>query len=166
MLLQLTSSEVLSAACDGKSLCVIAFLPHLLDCQSQCRQKHLTMLQTLGERFKQKQWGWLWSQGAVQKQLEESLDIGGFGYPAMVVVNRKKGYFATLRGAFSHESISEFLRDLSYGRGQTSTVRGAKLPEPTTVEPWDGKDGSLPVVEELDLSDVELEDLSSEREEL
>lgn len=54
------------------------------------------------------------------------------------------------------------MRDLSYGKGKTSSVPGGKNADVEVVEPWDGKDGELPGIdaeEEIDLSDVELEDL-------
>lgn len=163
---QVTSGDVLKAACEQHGLCVMAFLPHILDCQSECRNAHLADLARLGERFKQKQWGWLWSEAGAQLALEAAVDIGGFGYPAMVVVNRKKGSFATLRGPFTFDGINEFLRELSYGRGSTSAIRGASLPEAGAVPAWDGRDGQLPDEEEIDLSDVELDDLPDGRDEL
>ncbi|XP_037082891.1 protein disulfide-isomerase A6 homolog [Pollicipes pollicipes] len=161
---QVTSNAVLKEACEDHGLCVIAFLPHILDCQSACRDAHLADLARLGERFKQKQWGWLWSEAAAQSALETSVDIGGFGYPAMVVVNKKKGSFATLRGPFTFDGINDFLRDLSYGRGSTSTIRGASLPTADEVPAWDGKDGELPEEEDIDLSDVELDELPPKTE--
>jgi len=61
--------------------------------------------------------------------------------------------YSLLRGSFSYDGINEFLRDLAYGRGSSSTLRGAKLPTIHKTDQWDGKDGELPVVEEdtLDL---------------
>lgn len=70
--------------------------------------------------------------------------------------------FFLFKGSFGKSGISEFLRDLSYGKGKTSSVPGGKNADVETVEPWDGKDGELPGAdagEEIDLSDVELEDL-------
>ncbi|KAF0311214.1 Protein disulfide-isomerase A6 [Amphibalanus amphitrite] len=163
---QITSDKVLKEACEEHGLCVIAFLPHILDCQSECRNGHLSDLGRLGDRFKQKQWGWLWSEAVAQPELETAVDIGGFGYPAMVVVNKKKGSFATLRGPFNFDGINEFLRELSYGRGSTSAIRGATLPAAAAVPAWDGKDGELPEEEDIDLSDVELDDLPEKKDEL
>ena len=97
-----------------------------------------------------------------QLKFEEALNVGGFGYPALAVVSSKKMKYSTLTGSFSHDGINEFLRDLSYGKGRTSPVKGAKFPPIETIEPWDGKDGELPVEEDIDLSDVELEDLGKE----
>lgn len=51
-----------------------------------------------------------------------------------------------------------FCRDLSYGRGNTAPVKGQELLKIVKTEPWDGKDGELPVEEDLDLSDVDLDE--------
>lgn len=97
-------------------------------------------------------------EGGKQPKVEEALEIGGFGYPAMAAVNYKKLKYTSLRGSFSNDGIYEFLRDISFGRGQTAPVRGANVPKVDTVEPWDGKDGQLPEEEDIDLSDVKLDD--------
>jgi len=52
-----------------------------------------------------------------------------------------------------------FFRDLSYGRVSsiTGTLRG-DLPTIEKRDPWDGKDAELPVEDDIDLSDVDLDD--------
>lgn len=52
----------------------------------------------------------MWVEGGAQPELEQTMEIGGFGYPAMVAVNIKKQKFSLLKGSFSEEGISEFLR--------------------------------------------------------
>ena len=52
----------------------------------------------------------MWVEAGAQPDLEQKLDIGGFGYPAMAVLNSKKLKFSLLRGSFSEEGINEFLR--------------------------------------------------------
>uniref|UniRef100_A0A158QNB7 Protein disulfide-isomerase A6 homolog n=1 Tax=Haemonchus placei TaxID=6290 RepID=A0A158QNB7_HAEPC len=155
--LQITSQEVVEGQCQGKQLCVFAFLPHILDCQAECRNKYLSILRASGDYFKKNGWGWIWTEGASQPKLEEAFGVGGFGYPAMVALNHRKMKYSTLRGSFDDDGIREFLRDLSYGKGQTVTIKGDALPTIDKVEPWDGKDAPLPVEEEIDLSDVDLE---------
>ncbi|RZC42809.1 protein disulfide-isomerase A6 [Asbolus verrucosus] len=155
---QIVDQNMFKEACDQKPLCVVALLPHILDCQSECRNNYINILKELGEKYKKKMWGWVWSEAGVQIKLESALDIGGFGYPAMAVINARKMKYSILRGAFSRDGINEFLRDLSYGRGNTSPVKGQELPKIVTIEPWDGKDGELPQEEEIDLSDVELDE--------
>ncbi|XP_047520088.1 protein disulfide-isomerase A6 homolog [Pieris napi] len=154
--LEVTDEEVMKG-CSDKPLCVVSILPHILDCNAACRNDYIAILKRLGDKYKSKMWGWVWSEAGAQPSLEESLEMGGFGYPAMAVVNAKKLKFSTLRGSFSETGINEFLRDLSFGRGQTAPVRGAEMPKISKTEPWDGKDGELPPEEDIDLSDIDLE---------
>ncbi|XP_053609111.1 protein disulfide-isomerase A6 homolog isoform X1 [Plodia interpunctella] len=154
--LQIVDEETMKA-CGEKPLCVVSILPHILDCNAACRNDYLAILTRLGDKYKNKMWGWVWSEAGEQPALEQALELGGFGYPAMAVVNVKKLKFSTLRGSFSETGINEFLRDLSFGRGQTAPVKGAEMPKVSKTEPWDGKDGELPPEEDIDLSDVDLE---------
>lgn len=154
---QILNEDFFKEDCDQKPLCVISVLPHILDCQADCRNQYLNVLKDMGEKYKKKMWGWVWSEAGAQSDLENALDIGGFGYPAMAVINVKKMKYSLLRGAFSKEGINEFLRDLSYGRGSTAPVRGGELPKIGKIEVWDGKDGELPMEDDIDLSDVDLD---------
>ena len=43
-------------------------------------------------------------------------------------------------------------------RVSTAPLKNAKLPAITKVDKWDGKDGVLEVEEDIDLSDVKLDD--------
>lgn len=161
-IIELISKDVALETCQEKPLCVVSFLPHILDCNAECRNSYLTVLKSLADKFKQKNWGWLWAEAGSQLAVEEALDVGGFGYPALSAVNLKKMKYSLLRGSFSNDGIYEFLRDLSYGKGNTAPVKGAELPKINTIQAWDGKDGELPPEEDIDLSDVELEDLKDE----
>ncbi|ROI33900.1 Protein disulfide-isomerase A6 [Anabarilius grahami] len=53
---------------------------------------------------------WLWTEAGAQMELEASLGIGGFGYPAMAAINARKMKFALLKGSFGESGIHEFLR--------------------------------------------------------
>jgi len=157
-MVQILSESEVKEGCEKHPLCVIAFLPHILDCDAACRYSHLDSLTKLGDKYKKKDWGWLWAESMAQMDLEQAVDVGGFGYPAMVVLSHKKMKYSTLTGSFSYDGINEFLRDLSYGKGRTNPVRGAAMPKIRKNEPWDGKDGQLPEEEEIDLSDVDMDD--------
>lgn len=39
-----TSQEVVEKACKEAQLCVISVLPHILDCQSKCRNDYIQVL--------------------------------------------------------------------------------------------------------------------------
>ncbi|CAF3108697.1 unnamed protein product [Rotaria socialis] len=161
--LEITSQTVLDDSCAEKQLCIISFLPNILDCQSECRNEHLTMLKNFAESYKRNRWGWLWVEAFRQPKLEETVGIGGFGYPAQVAINARKGKYVVLKGAFSQTGISGFLKELSAGRLTSPLVPLAgvaegKLPTIIDSEPWDGQDGKLDFVEDIDLSDVNLDD--------
>lgn len=53
---------------------------------------------------------WLWTEAGAQLELEASLGIGGFGYPAMAAINTRKMKYALLKGSFSETGIHDFLR--------------------------------------------------------
>lgn len=154
---QVTKLKVLQEACENNQLCVVSVLPHIYDCQSECRNGYLDVLRRLGDKFRRNRWGWVWAEAMAQPKLEEALEIGGFGYPALAVLNSRKMKYSLLRGSFSYEGINEFLRELAYGRGSSVSVKGAKLPEVVDSEAWDGKDAKMEEPEDIDLSDVDLE---------
>jgi len=155
---ELTSNSVLSENCDEKPLCIVSFLPDILDTQAEGRNSMIKMLKGLGEKYKQKLWGWVWTAPGVHGNLESALGVGGFGYPAMAVVNIRKKVFVLLRGSFSKSGIDELLKSIAVGRGRTEKLTNG-LPTLSNAEAWDGKDGQLPEEEDIDLSDVDLDDL-------
>ncbi|XP_043963266.1 protein disulfide-isomerase A6 isoform X2 [Gambusia affinis] len=157
-LLEILNEDVLKKTCEDSQLCIIAVLPHILDTGASGRNGYLDVMVKMAEKYKKKLWGWLWTEAGAQMELEASLGIGGFGYPAMAAINARKMKFALLRGSFSETGIHEFLRELSVGRGSTATLGGGVMPKINAVEAWDGKDGQLPVEEEYDLSDVDLDE--------
>uniref|UniRef100_A0A672GV34 Protein disulfide-isomerase A6 n=1 Tax=Salarias fasciatus TaxID=181472 RepID=A0A672GV34_SALFA len=164
--LEILNEDILKKTCEDSQLCVIAVLPHILDTGASGRNAYLEVMKKMAEKYKKKMWGWLWTEAGVQMDLESSLGIGGFGYPAMAAVNSRKMKFALLRGSFSETGIHEFLRELSVGRGSTSTWGAGSLPKIHNADAWDGKDGQLPEEEEYDLSDVDLSDDATQKVEL
>jgi len=89
-ILELTSNQVLSDNCNEKPLCIVSFLPDILDTQAAGRNALIGILRELGDKYKAKMWGWVWTAPAVHPSLEKALGVGGFGYPAMAVVNVRK----------------------------------------------------------------------------
>ncbi|XP_015757411.1 PREDICTED: protein disulfide-isomerase A6-like [Acropora digitifera] len=165
--LQIVNSQVVKENCEEKPICIVAVLPHILDSGASGRNQYLEIMKSMAEKYKKKMWGWIWSEAGSQSKLEDALGLGGFGYPAMAAVNARKMKYATLKGPFDSAGVDEFLRTVSVGRGSTSPVKGAALPSVEETAPWDGKDGELPVDEDIDLSDVDLdEDEGPTKEEL
>ncbi|XP_072546385.1 protein disulfide-isomerase A6-like [Salminus brasiliensis] len=159
---EIIDQDIFKNTCDDSQLCIVAVLPHILDTGASGRNGYLDVMRKMAEKYKKKTWGWLWTEAGAQMELESSLGIGGFGYPAMAAINARKMKFSLLKGSFGETGIHEFLRELSVGRGSTASVGGGALPKIHTVEAWDGKDGQLPVEEDIDLSDVDLDDLEKD----
>lgn len=44
--------------CVGKQLCVISFLPHILDTGAAGRNEYIGLLKEMGNKYKQKSWGY------------------------------------------------------------------------------------------------------------
>lgn len=163
---QLTSDEVLQE-CTKKQLCMVAFLPHILDSGAAGRNGYIKTLKELGEKYKQRSFGWIWAEGGANLELEQSLDIGGFGYPALSAVNSRKKVFSILRGAFSDGGITDFVRELVGQKGVIIPLKQESLPTIATIEPWDGQDGQLPEEDDWDLSDFDMdEDTEQAKDEL
>jgi protein disulfide-isomerase A6 len=156
---QLTNPAVLKEACDSHQLCIVSVLPHILDCQSKCRNDYLKILKDLGEKFKKNIWGWVWAEAGSQLDVEDAFGIGGFGYPALAALNARKMKFAILKGPFSYDGINAFLRELQFGKGSTAPLKGAELPKVINTEAWDGKDGEPPKEDDISLEDVLKEEL-------
>lgn len=165
-IIQLIETKILTDNCNEKPLCVVAVLPDILDTGALGRNAYLDILKEIGEKYKSKLWGWVWTEAGKHGKLEEALGMGGFGYPTLAAVNVRKMKFSILKGSFDKTGIDEFLRALAVGRGSTEPIRGATLPELETVEPWDGLDGQLPEEEDIDLSDFDMDDDDSEKDEL
>lgn len=161
--LELTTNKVLADNCNEKPLCIVSFLSDILDTGATGRNALIDMLKELGESYKQKLWGWVWTAPGKHTNLEKALGIGGFGYPAMAVVNVRKKVYVTLKGSFSSEGINELLKSIAVGRGRTEKLPDG-LPTLSDVEAWDGKDGEMPMEEDIDLSDVELDDIEPKTE--
>ena len=65
---QLTGQGVLDKACEDNQLCVVSILPHILDCQSECRNNYLDILRQMGEKYKKRQWGYVYSLSLLLKK--------------------------------------------------------------------------------------------------
>jgi len=140
---QLTSADVFKAECESTSMCVIAWLPHILDDKAAGRNAKIAVLQSVSKKFKGKPFSFVWAEAGTQEKLANAMDIGGSGYPAVAVINAKKLRFGKHVGAFTEEAIGDFMKDVLSGKVKTVKV-GDAVPAVETSSAWDGKDGELP----------------------
>jgi len=139
---QLLNDEDFRAHCDGRT-CVVAFLPHILDDGAKERNARIKVLDDAMKVTKKdsKNYGFLWSEGGDQFDMEEALGLQ-FGFPAVIVVNYKKDRFGIHRGTLDKEAITQFL--LSLGRGGVPLAPIPASAKAKKRKPWDGKDAPPP----------------------
>lgn len=137
-IVEITDQDSLNAICMNASLCAISFLPHILDCNASCRYKYINTTQKATEAFKSANIGWMWSEAGAQDAMEKAFDVGGSGYPTMVVFSIKKMKYSSLKGPYSVRGIKEFLKGVTSGKWQVTSM---EIPKINTITPWNGKDG-------------------------
>lgn len=97
----MTSQKVYEDNCKGRALCVITFLPNILDSNHQEFADYLEKIKEVGLKFRGKPYKFVWSQGGDHFEFEEKLGAVGVGYPVVTVIYESKKYFGKLRKAFS-----------------------------------------------------------------
>lgn len=156
--------EIIEEACRSKQLCIFTFLPSIYDCQAKCRMEKLKVLTDLAVVFKKRAFGWVWIEAGAQTDVEKAFEIGDSGYPVLVAMSPSKLKFTTQIGQFSVEGVREFINSVNYGKGRVVSIQPAHLfngsLKISEIPPWDGKDKELPAMEEVDISDVDLDDKS------
>lgn len=162
---ELLNDAVFQEECAAKSICVLTILPDILDTGAAGRNEYLHLLQDMGDKYKKRKFGWVWSFAGEQAGLEESLEMGGAGYPALVALNMKKSAISHMRSGFTKDLINEFLGQVVAGRGAPQPIR-KDIHKLSDATPWDGKDGEMPIEEDYDLDDVDLDEMPDIKTEL
>eukprot|EP01023_Acetabularia_acetabulum_P004805 TRINITY_DN12033_c0_g1_i1.p1 TRINITY_DN12033_c0_g1~~TRINITY_DN12033_c0_g1_i1.p1 ORF type:complete len:466 (+),score=101.85 TRINITY_DN12033_c0_g1_i1:119-1516(+) len=165
---ELTSQESFEDECIGhagdedleleevqaKQLCFLAFLPNIIDTGAAGRKEYIQILNKMAESYKERPFSYFWVEGAKQPNVEKSLEVGGFGYPALVALSPTKKAFAPLKGRFEFKQIEEFVTSLRTGHSKLTRLSDEQMPTVESIDPWDGKDAQLEVEEEFDLADL------------
>lgn len=155
-ILQLVGSDVWKEQCMGHQLCLVSFLPHILDSKADGRQKYLKMLKGVAKAYKDRPFSWFWSEGGAQPELEEALAVS-YGYPAFVAVAPEKNKYSSLKSGFSEDSLREFVDNVRRGQETvSSTTKSIGEVTITRLDGWDGKDAVEEFEEEFSLEDLGL----------
>lgn len=157
---ELTDPDVMDAKCGSAAICFVAFLPDILDSKAEGRNKYLQQLLSVAEKFKKSPYSYVWAAAGKQPDLEKRVGVGGYGYPALVALNVKKGAYAPLRSAFELDQIVEFVREA--GRGGKGNLPLESTPTIVKTEAWDGKDGAIIEEDEFSLDELMGVDTPSE----
>ncbi|XP_074577688.1 protein disulfide isomerase-like 2-3 [Curcuma longa] len=149
---ELTGPDVMEDKCASAAICFVSFLPDILDSKAEGRNKYLDLLLSVAEKFKRSPYSFVWSASGKQADLENQVGVGGYGYPAMVALNVKKGAYAPLKSAFQHDQIIEFVKEAGLGGKGNLPLQNA--PTIVKIEPWDGKDGEIIEEDEFSLDEL------------
>ncbi|KAF2557059.1 hypothetical protein F2Q68_00012862 [Brassica cretica] len=91
-----------------------------------------------------------------QPDLEKRVGVGGYGYPAMVALNAKKGAYAPLKSGFEVKHLIEFVKEAQKGGKGNLPIDGTL--EMVKTEAWDGKDGEVVDADEFSLEELMADD--------
>jgi len=138
--LELSSDAVLQEQC-ATELCLVAFLPHILDSGLEGRQVYLDLLASEAKKGKKQNMGFVWSEGNSQPEFERALEVGEANYPSLQALSIKKGLRIPFQSAFSSEGVAEFVKRVSSGKA--APVKVKSVPKLNTITQWDGKDAKL-----------------------
>ncbi|XP_027170918.1 protein disulfide isomerase-like 2-3 [Coffea eugenioides] len=159
---ELTGPDVMEEKCGSAAICFVAFLPDILDSKAEGRNKYLEMLLSVAEKFKRSPYSFVWAAAGKQSDLEKQVGVGGYGYPALVALNVKKGAYAPLKSAFGRDQIIEFVKEAGLG-GKGNLPLGV-TPSIAKIEPWDGKDGEIIEEDEFSLDELMGDDTANKDE--
>lgn len=137
-ILQLTSETILKEQCEDKNgICLIAFMPHIAETKASGRNDYIKTLEEVANKNAQYPFYYFWLQAFDQRALEKLFNLGS-GYPTVVAISPSKKKYAVMRGAFTIDAISEFVRDLMHGFERLYNYE--ELPKIEDIKPWDGSD--------------------------
>ncbi|XP_048435168.1 protein disulfide isomerase-like 2-3 [Pyrus x bretschneideri] len=159
---ELSGPDVMEEKCGSAAICFVAFLPDILDSKAEGRNKYIQQLLSVAEKFKRSPYSFVWAAAGKQPDLENRVGVGGYGYPALVALNAKKGAYAPLKSAFEVDQITEFVKEA--GRGGKGNLPLEGTPNIVKIEPWDGKDGEIIEEDEFSLDELMGEDTTNKEE--
>nr|GEX43438.1 protein disulfide isomerase-like 2-3 [Tanacetum cinerariifolium] len=63
-------------------------------------EDEFSLEELMGDSTAEKDEFYVWAAAGKQPELEKHVGVGGYGYPALIALNIKKGAYAPLKGAF------------------------------------------------------------------
>jgi protein disulfide-isomerase A6 len=108
---QLTNNEQITEYCSNfRGVLILSFLPHIYDSSASERNEYIKLIETIATNNRGKPFSYLWSEGGAQFGIEEQLQVGGSGYPAVAAINCRKKVYSVMRGAFNEKNLDSFIK--------------------------------------------------------
>ena len=148
---QLTTTKVFEDTCSVTGrICVIMFVPHILDTGAKKREEYLSLLSEISKEFRGKPFNFIWSEGQAQDKLEKAMDVSF--YPTIAVLSTEKKIFTVLKLSWSKKNIVSFLSGSLSGSEKMNTM--TQIPTINKITKWDGKDGKIDTADEIPLDEL------------
>ena len=118
MVERLTSEEKWNDNCIGLEipLCVVVFLPNLLDSTIEERSVYLEMIRGVVNNFRDKPVSFMWAQAGDHQELQDIFSLNA-GFPSVILINPMRRLFSVMRSSFSEEHLDEWLQDILNRKG-------------------------------------------------
>lgn len=148
---QITGSKNFESDCISAKICVIAWLPHILDCGAKERTKLIETYASIAKSMRGTPVTFVWSEAGAQLELEGALEVNA-NYPTISILSGEKKVYATQKSSWSKKNSQAFLQDIISGKEKKTKLDGG-VPQVSSVKAWDGKDAEAPK-EEFDLGEL------------
>jgi protein disulfide-isomerase A6 len=113
---EVTSQSVFDESCTNSGrICVVMFVPHILDSLAAGRNRYLDTLASLAKEFRGKPLNFVWIEGGSQPDLESALGVIA-SYPTLSVISTEKKIGATQKLSWSLKNCKSFLNGVLSGR--------------------------------------------------
>lgn len=102
MVERLISEDKWNENCVGLKipLCVIVFLPSLLDSTVEERTVYLEMVRGVVNNFRDKPVSFMWAQAGDHQELQDTFALNA-GFPSVILINPMRTVFSIMRSSFS-----------------------------------------------------------------
>ena len=106
---QVVNDKIFTESCGQIGhICVMLFLPHIIDSGAQSRLNYLQLFMDTAKFFRGRPLIFLWTEAGAHSELESALNLG-LNYHSISAMSVEKKVFAVLRLSWSKENINDFL---------------------------------------------------------
>jgi protein disulfide-isomerase A6 len=137
-------------------LCIVVFLPHILDSSPEERSIYLEMVKSTVNNFRDKPVSFMWAQAGDHQEFQDIFALNA-GFPSVILVNPMRNLFSIMRSSYSEENLEEWLKDILNKKGGKRFGRYHKELVFSTIEETEGEAG-----ENLDIEVEEAEEVPEE----
>lgn len=97
-------------------LCIITFLPKIIDSSEEERQVYLEVIRGTVNNFRDKPVSFLWAEAGDHQELQDQFSLYS-GFPSVLLINPQRRVFSIMKSSFTEENFEEWLKDILNRKG-------------------------------------------------